>query len=172
MANKVINTILNRVSCRNYSDRKVPLSKVNQIVEAGKYAPSAMNRQICNILVVRSKRYVEALRKLSLETSNRDCLYGANTVCLVYAPKGDRFTYTDCSVILENMFIAATSLKVDCCWINQFDELLSTEEGLKLRKKLSIPEDKTIVGSVILGYRPEGHDIAVKARKEDIIRYL
>ena len=49
MANKTIENIKNRVSCRSYSDKKVPLRKVLEIAEAGKFAPSAMNRQIANI---------------------------------------------------------------------------------------------------------------------------
>ena len=59
MENKVIKTIKSRVSCKSYSSKKVALSKVMQIVECGKNAPTAMNRQIANILVLRSKKYVE-----------------------------------------------------------------------------------------------------------------
>ena len=93
MANKTIQTILSRVSCREYSEKKVSLGKVNQILEAGKYAPSAMNRQIANITCVRTKAKVERLRELLKEQFGRDCLYGANTVVLVHGPRDEHLPY-------------------------------------------------------------------------------
>ena len=60
--NKVIETITSRVSCRSYNEKRVPLGKLNQILEAGKYAPSGMNRQISHILVVRNKGKLEKVR--------------------------------------------------------------------------------------------------------------
>lgn len=162
MANSFINKLMSRVSCREYSDQKVPLGKVNQIIDAGKSAPSAVNRQIASITCVRRKSAVEALRNLSNKKLNRDCMYGANTIILVSAPRDNKFCVQDSSCILENMFLAATALKVDSCWINQFDDLLSTEQGMKLKKKLGIPDENRVVGSAILGYRKTDTKIDVK----------
>lgn len=172
MENKVIKTIKSRVSCRNYNSKKVPLSKVMQIVECGKMAPSARNRQIANILVLRSKKYVEKLRKLSLETMQRDVYYEANTLVLVYAPREERLAVQDCSCILENMFIAATSLNIDSCWINQTDEILNSPKGVKFKKSLGIEENAFIVGTCILGYCDDKSKLVVKERKEDFIKIL
>lgn len=172
MENKVIQTIKNRVSCRSYTTKKVPLSKVKQIVECGKMAPSAMNRQIANILVLRSKEYVEKLRKLAIETFDKDVFYGANTMVLVYAPKDDLRCFQDCSCILENMFIAATSLNVNSCWINQVNEILNTKNGMKFKKQLGIYENAYIVGTCILGYCADKNKLVVKERKEDFIKIL
>ena len=95
---------------------------------------------------------------------NRDVIHGASTIVLVHVPKEDAFCAQDCSCIIENMMVAATALKIDSCWINQFDELLGSSEAKKLRKLLGIPDDHRIVGSVALGYRVEGSQIAVKAK--------
>lgn len=172
MKNKTLDVIKNRVSCRNFSEKKVSLKKVLEIAEAGKYAPSGKNRQIANIFVINSKRNVEKLRRLSLELCGRDCMYGAKTIILVGAPRGDQFTFQDCSCILENMFVAAKALNVDSCWINQFDEIFSAKDGLKVKKSLGIPEDFCIVGSCALGYAKEGTPLLVKSRKEDFIKVL
>ena len=168
--NKVISTILARTSNRAYTDRKVPLSKLNLILEAGKMAPSAMNVQRCNILAVRSKKYVERLRELSIEVRERDCFYNANTMILVYGPREDGFTVQDGSCILENMFIAATALNIQSCWINQVDDLFATPKGAKLKKLLGLPEDARVVGTCVVGYNEEGNNPAPKARKEDFVR--
>ena len=172
MKNKTLDIIKNRISCRNFSEKKVSLKKVLEIAEAGKYAPSGKNRQVANIFVINSKRNVEKLRRLSLELCGRDCMYGAKTIILVGAPRGDQFTFQDCSCILENMFVAAKALNVDSCWINQFDEIFSAKEGFKVKKSLGIPEDFCIVGSCALGYAKEGTPLLVKSRKEDFIKVL
>ena len=172
MENKVLRTIKNRVSCRAYGEKKVSLKKALEIAEAGKYAPSGMNRQIANIYVVNSKRYVEKLRTLSVEVLGRDCMYGAKTIILVAGPDEDAFTFQDCSCVLENMFIAANALNIASCWINQFNELFKSKNGLKLKKALGIPEDHRVVGSCALGYPKEGTTLAVKERKEDFIKVI
>ena len=169
---KALDLIKSRVSCRSYSDKKVSTKRALEIAEAGKYAPSAMNRQICNIYVINTKKNVEKLRKLSLNVSNRDCMYGAKTVILVAGPREDRFTYQDGSCILENMFLAAHSFKIASCWINQFEDLFSNNDGLKVKKSLLIPEDQKIVGACILGYAKDESSLKVKDRKEDFIKIL
>ena len=172
MANKTIENIKNRVSCRSYSDKKVPIKKVMEIAEAGKFAPSAINRQIANIYVVNSKRNVEKLRNLSLKIRGKDCMYGAKTIILVTGPKEDRFTYQDCSCILENMFVAAKALNIASCWINQFNDFFETNDGKKVKKSFGIPDDSIVVGSCILGYPSSDAQLSVKPRKEDFIKVL
>ena len=170
MKNKTLDLIKSRVSCRSYSERKVPLKKVMEVAEAGKYAPSGMNRQICNIYIVNSKRYIEKLRALSMKIRERDCMYGAKTIILVAGPRGDRFTDLDGACILENMFLAAHTLKINSCWINQFDEFFQTKDGMKIKKSIGIPEADRVVGSCILGYAKDPSSLAVKPRKEDFIK--
>lgn len=91
MSKKVIDVIKSRVSCRAYSDKKVSIKKLEIILDAGKSAPSAMNRQIADITVVRKSSYVSKLRELSLKLSNRDAMYGAGTIILVHVPREDAF---------------------------------------------------------------------------------
>ena len=172
MANKTIENIKNRVSCRSYSDKKVSLKKVLEIAEAGKFAPSAMNRQIANIYVINSKRNVEKLRNLSLKIREKDCMYGAKTIILVAGPRDDKFTYQDCSCVLENMFVAAKALNIASCWINQFEDFFNTPDGNKVKKSLGIPEDYYIVGSCALGYPNDPSSLKVKERKADFIKVL
>lgn len=172
MGNKTLEIIKNRVSCRSYSDKKVPFKKVLEIAEAGKFAPSGKNRQIANMFIVKSKRNIEKLRGLSEKVLNRDCMYGANTIILVAGPRDDAFTFQDCSCILENMFVAANALKIASCWINQFEELFNTIDGLKVKKSLGIPDDFRIVGSCILGYPSTGEFPATKERKKDFIKIV
>ena len=170
--NKVIDTIINRVSCRSYSEKRVSSAKLMQIAEAGKYAPSGMNRQICNILIIKKKSLLEAIREALKEKCGRDCLYGAPHLFIVYGKRDQPLMVQDASCILENMFIAAASLKVNTCWINQLEDLLSDPAYAKLRKKLGLGDEDRVVGSVALGYCKEGTELAVKPRKGDFIKVI
>ena len=172
MKNKTINTILSRVSCKSYSDKKVSASKAKLVAECGKNSPTAMNRQIANITVINTKKNVDKLRNLSLSVANRDCFYNAPCMILVHAPREDKFCIQDSSCILENMFIAATALNLGSCWINQVDDLFNTPEGSKLKKKFNIPENHMVVGTCVLGYPREGYTPIAKQRKEDFIKYI
>ncbi len=170
MDNKVIKTIMARTSTRSYLDKPVSLKKLNIVLEAGKMAPSGMNRQICSILALHKKNALNSLKALGEEIRGRDCYYGAPIAILVYGPKEDPFTKVDAACILENMFIAAESLGLGSCWINQSEELLSSPKGLKLRKKLGIGEDQLIVGTCILGYKDK--ETPVKPRREDMVKVI
>ena len=170
MENKIIKTIKNRTSTRKFLPKKVPLKKLEAILEAGKYAPSGKNRQICSILAIRKNSLVKKLHELGLEVEHRDCYYGANTIILVYGPREDAFTKVDAACILENMFIAAESLGLGSCWINQSDELLNTPKGLKLRKRIGLTPNDYIVGTCILGYKDQ--ETTVKPRREDLVKII
>lgn len=169
MANKVIEVISTRVSCRDFNQKKVPIKKLEAVLNAGKMAPSAMNRQIASITCARSKSKVEALRNLCLEEAKRDCMYGANTIAIVHGPRDDGFTVQDCSCVLENIFLAARAFKIESCWINQFDDLFATPKGMKLKAKLGIPEDHRVVGAAVLGYTDHPEKLKIKERKADFI---
>lgn len=170
MENKTLRFIKSRVSTRSYLDKKVPLKKLEAILEAGKYAPSAKNRQICHILAIKNKRAIATLVNIGQELYNRDCYYGAPALVLVYGPRDDGFTKQDASCILQNMFIAAEALGIASCWINQTDDILNSKPGLKLRKKLGLTENDYIVGTCILGYAKEKGQ--VRPRKEDMIKII
>ena len=102
----------------------------------------------------------------------RDCLYGAPSLCLVYGKKDEPLLVQDGSCILENMFLAATALGIDSCWVNQLNELIEDPVYAKLRAKLGISEEDRVVGSAIFGYREEDKEIPVKAHREDAIRII
>ena len=162
MENKTIKIIKNRVSCRNYADKRVPLSKLKLIAEAGMMAPSARNEQIANILILKDSKKVKRLKDLSIKELKRDCFYGASCMILVYANRNEKFVIQDCTCILENMFIAASSLNINSCWINQVDELLLTNDGSKIKKSLGIDNEARIVGTCILGYCANKDELKIK----------
>lgn len=170
--NETLETIRNRRSCREYKGIPLDDEVLRQILEAGTMAPSAMNRQSASILCLKDPRVVEDLRARIVEFIGKDAFYGAKIVVLVYSKKEAHCALQDGSCVLENMFLAATSLGVGSCWINCLHDYFATEEGNAFKKKVLHLEDNDLtVGACILGY-PLHDSIPMKERKANYIRII
>ena len=61
--NEVIKNILTRRSIRKYKNDMIPQDIINQIIEAGTYAASGMNRQPTIIIEITNKEMIDRLSK-------------------------------------------------------------------------------------------------------------
>lgn len=156
--NESMRTLLDRRSVRSYEDRQVPDELLDQVLEAGLYAPSGMNIQCCKMVAVRDKQTRDLLSKLNAAVMGRDSdpFYGAPCVVVVL---GDPEAYPgwtyDGSLIMGNMMNAAYCLGLGSCWIHRAKEVFDTPEGKELLKKWGLPERMRGVGNCILGYAKE-----------------
>ncbi len=170
--NETLKTIQNRRSCREFNDVPLKEEDLLSILKAGTMAPSAMNRQSANILCLRNPEIVEDLRARILEFMGKDSFYGAKVIVIVYSTKDAPCNLQDGSCVLENMFLAATSLGVGSCWINCLHDYFATDEGNAFKKKvLGLEDNDLTVGACILGY-PLKEDIPMKEKKSDYIRII
>ena len=64
--NKTIEDIISRRSVKKYLDKPVPMELVEEVVKAGTYAPSGMNKQASIILAVTNKEMRDRLSRLNL----------------------------------------------------------------------------------------------------------
>lgn len=162
-----------RFSVRKYSDRMVEPEKLEQILEAGRMAPTAKNQQPYKIYVLQSG---EALEKLNGLTH---CAYGAKTVLL--------FTYNqnqdwknpleagvhsgveDVSIVATYIMLQAIELGVYTTWCNYFP-------NSELEKVFQLPENEKSVLIMPVGYKADGVEPAPThtASKEfdELVRYL
>ena len=133
--------IKNRYSCKKFSDKEVEKEKLDQILEAGRLAPTAKNLQEQHIYVVQSEKGLAAIDKVT------PCRYHAPMVLVVAYHKNNVFTYPggkrdsgieDASIVATHMMLAAYNAGVDSCWINFFDP----EE---LAQALDLPEEEEIL---------------------------
>lgn len=61
MENEVISCIKTRRSIRNYSERNLPKEIIEEIINAGKYAPSAEDRQPWRFIVITKREFIKKL---------------------------------------------------------------------------------------------------------------
>ena len=83
--NEVMNAILTRRSIRKYENKAVPGELLDQILQAGIYAPSGKNRQTQRFFVMRDEKNKEQLRQVIGQALDNPAytFYGADTLIFV-----------------------------------------------------------------------------------------
>ena len=129
----VLKTLMERRSCRKYEKRPVPHDVLEKIVEAGRHAPTAMNRQELIFYAIESP---EVVQKIVMETHaiaakavtrlvdrvNQMDLTNAITcdaqACIVITVENNKdklyFSELDTGLAVQNILIAASALGLRC----------------------------------------------------------
>ena len=191
--NETMQTILHRRAIRRFDERQIDEELLQQILQAGLYAPSAGGKQGVIFAVCQDKEVNERLGKIKRANSDPhmatatnyvsreqpsiaddpeliNAFYDAPTVITMFAPKNFLFSVDDCAVAAENMMLAADSLGIGSCYIGQGWTAFADSYGQEILRKWKIRTDYYAVMQLLLGY-PKADDKhpAAKARKNDRI---
>ena len=163
---EAMKNLLERRSIRRYKDTQVPDELLDQVLEAGLYAPSGMNTQNTIMVAVRDKETRDLLSKLNAAVmgSQNDPFYGAPCVIVVLGNEEKYLAVENGSLVLGNLQNAAHALGLGSCWIHRAYQVFESPEGKELLKKWGLPEKLRGVGNCILGYPDE--DPAPRPRLE------
>lgn len=166
-----INVFKSRRSCKNFTRKQVSDEVLEAILEAGKHAPSGMNRQSAIMLVARDKELVKKLSHMNAQVmgADTDPFYGASTVVIVLADKNIPTYIYDGSLVMGNLLNAAEAVGVQGCWIHRAKQMFETDEGKEILKKAGISGNYEGIGCCILGY---GEKQPEKPRKDNYVYYL
>ena len=141
---KCIDQILSRRSIRKFKDKPVSEDVLNNIMEAGRLAPSATNNQPWYFVVARDEKAKEAC---DFQGFNRFSA-GASFVVVGFYRQSEviieKLSLMDVTIALQNMVIAGWVQGVGSCWMGAFNER-------KLKDTLDLPSDSIIVGAVAFG---------------------
>ena len=173
MAN-TLEDLKNRRSCRSYQPRQITEEELQQVLEAGMYAPTGMGKQSPVIVAVQDKDAIETLRKMNaaiLGAPEADPFYGAPTVLIVLADRSRPTYLYDGSCVMDNLLNAAEAVGLGSCWIHRAKEEFESAEGKALLAKWGIEGDYEGIGHCVLGYWAEEKP-AAPARKENYIYYV
>lgn len=171
--NEIIESLETRRSVRSYKPDMVPAEVLDQIIEAGTYAPTGMGRQSPIIVAVTNRKLRDQLSEWNAKImgTDSDPFYGAPVVLVVLADKNVPTYLYDGSLVMGNLMNAAHALGVSSCWIHRAKEEFESPEGKALLKDLGIEGDYEGIGHCILGYAADGEP-AAKPRKENYVRYV
>ncbi len=158
----LVDVILSRRSIRRYEERGVPEDILKKILEAGRQAPSASNRQPWHFIIVTGDGIKEELSHGRWNSFIRDSAFTVVGCGYTGDPYGSRWSTIDTTIALQNMVIAAWSLGIGSCWIGDFKE----EE---VKRLLSIPDDWKVIALVSFGYPAERPESGLKKPLTEIV---
>lgn len=177
---KVIDAIKTRRSTRKYASRPVEKELLENVLEAGRFAPSGGNSQSTHFIVITNREILDMLQnKVKSTFASMEIEPGMyqSKVNSIKAAKSGRYIYdynapalivtankkeygnniADCACALENMMIIANELDLGTCWINQLRWLNEEEDILQAMYELGMKEDERVYGALAIGY-PDTED--------------
>ena len=160
--------IKKRRSVRDYLGRIVEDEKLSEVLEAGRLAPSASNRQEWRYIVVKE----ESTRKKIAEAANNQTFIAKAPVVIVCCADTDGHTMKcgqkcypiDCAISIDHMTLRAVDLGLATCWIGAFS-------ADKIKKILNIPENIVVFEILSLGYPAKSGAPTPRKSLKEIIHY-
>lgn len=147
-----------RRSVRRYKPDAVPDELLQQVLEAGRWAPSAVSSQPWEFIVVTDPTAKQALYDLAGVLGLKwKQLLEAPMVLVICARRLTPYSRDDCIFAGENMLLAAAALGLGTCWIGGFNEA-------RMKRLLSIPQSYILPGMLTLGY--PAHEPPAPPRRE------
>jgi nitroreductase len=144
--------VYGRTSVRSFLPDPLTPNERDSLLRAAMAAPSAMNKQPWEFVVVEEKETREALAaalpyaKMSAEAP------AVFIVCGTLARSSAEFAVIDASAACENLLLAATALGLGGVWTALYPDKRRMEDA---RRILGIPEDVIPLACVPIG-RPRG----------------
>ena len=149
------NLIKTRESIRDYDSGK-PVEKevLTRILEAGRLAPSASNRQPWTFVVVSSKEKLLAVRECYQSEWFQQAphilvIIGDKSKSWVRSYDGYNSIETDLAIAMDHIILAAENEGVSTCWIIAYDYE-------KLAKAMDLKANEIIYCITPLGYPHDG----------------
>ena len=159
-----IDTVLSRRSIRRYEKQDIPKEVLDKILEAGRQAPSAGNKQPWRFIVLTDHDIKEKLSQGRWNTFVKNSAVTVVGCGYIGDEYGRKWSTVDISIALQNMVIVAWGLGIGSCWIGDFKET-------EVKSLLHIPEDQKVIALVTFGYPAEKIGSRQKKQINEIVSY-
>ena len=160
-----------RYSVRAYKDAPIAQETLDQILQAGRVAPTAANYQPQKIFVVRTPELRAKLAEVS------PCTFNAPVILVVCYDKdreaksrmtpGYTFGEMDATIVCTHMMLQAWELGVGTCWVGMFN-------AETVSQALNLPENLHVAALLPMGYpadnaKPTAMHSAIRPAEETIV---
>lgn len=162
-----------RYSCRKYDLKSVEKDKLEEILEAGRIAPSAANKQPWHFIVIREKENLKKVHGIYHGEwfQAAPCVIvvcGDHTQSWKRKQDGKDHCDIDIAIAVDHMTLQATELGLATCWICNFDKE-------KTIKTLNLPASLEPIVILPVGYpldRPDAsRNHEKRKRLQDIVSF-
>ncbi len=128
-----------RYACRAYRPDPVPDDLLTQVLDAGRLAPTAANRQPIHVIVVHTEGREEELGQTYAKPwfATAPVILGVCAVPGAWARvkfDGKSFADVDAAIVMDHLVLAASDLGLGTCWVADFDPAVA-------RGILGLPDD-------------------------------
>ena len=171
--NAVMETILARRSTRAFTDEQLTREELDTLLKAAVWAPSGMGKQLWHFVGIRNAEKNLELARAVAAADNRGPeynFYGAPASILVCYKRDELHAFLDGSAALQNILLAAESLGLGSCWINQLRNVCDEPAVRALLTSYGVPEDYIVIGSAALGHIAKA--TPAKPRREGVISII
>jgi nitroreductase len=157
-----------RYSVRSYKGDPVPDQVLAKVLEAGRLAPTAANRQAFRILVIHTAGREQELKRIY----SRGWFVQAPLVigvcvltdsCWVRAD-GKSYGEVDAAIVMDHLILAAADQGLGSCWVGAFDARAA-------REVLELPESVEPVAFTPLGYPNDSPGAKKRRPVDDLVRF-
>jgi nitroreductase len=157
----LMDIIKKRISIRVYQDKSISESEVNSIMEAAKYAPSAMNAQQLKFKVISNKDLIQKLSDQIMTIARKEIpampvrpsvFHKAPLLIIITGPRENIWIDTDAALAAQNMMLYAASINLGSCFIGMAKFL---EKDTAALKELHIADNHKIAAAVVVGFPAE-----------------
>lgn len=157
-----------RYSVRAYKSDPIEPAKLNQILTAVQFAPTAANRQPFKLIIVKTEGIQASIRAIY----DRDWFVSAPIIiCACGIPEqgwvradGKSYLDVDIAIVMDHLSLAAADLGLGTCWVAAFD-VIAARDFLKLPTRI----EPIILMS--LGYPADLPGQKVRKPIEELIYY-
>jgi len=158
-----------RRSIRSFKPDMPLEEEIEQIIDAGLYAPSGMNRQSAIVISVTNRELRDKIaddnRVIGGWPEGFDPFYGAPVILIVLAKKDVPTHVYDGSLMMGNLMNAAFSLGLGSIWIHRAKEEFEQDTYKKILSDLGIEGEWEGIGHCAVGYI-DGENPPAPARRE------
>lgn len=177
--------IKGRRSVRAYTNEPVSKEQIEEILEAGTWAPTGMHREPWKFIVIEDRELIKyvseetktAMQKIMPNLANQfrteaDVIcYNAPALILICAENDARWkgvNMLDCVLAAENMFLKAYELGLGSCYMGYLAFLAGNREVMN---KLGVPDNYELMVPLIIGH-PKAKIGAGKRNKPVILKWI
>ncbi|MBD3363530.1 nitroreductase [Candidatus Dojkabacteria bacterium] len=157
----ILQTIRNRRSIRQFKDKKISDDILHKVLEAARWAPSAVNRQPWNFIVIKKE---SIKKKLSGKLFSAFISRAPIVIAICAKIKKSKWAVIDCSLAAQNIMLEAHSLGLGTCFVGAFNEQ-------KVKDILRIPKGIKVIGLITLGYPTEKKRKGIRLELDSIVSF-
>ncbi len=144
--------ILTRRSIRKYTKQPVPDEVLKELLEAGMYAPSAVNRQPWCFVVINDRKIMNEIPKYHTSSQMLREAAVAILVCCDSDLQLGEPDVQDCSAATQNILLAAHAKGLGAVWLGVYP---AEPVVMAIKKLLNLPEHIIPISLISIGYPAE-----------------